>query len=117
LPEGHWLEEHVKLYKLRPFHHISNDAVHGGSKGFYRLGLMDDTQSKMLLVGPSNYGLADPIQNASISLLHVCACLLSIEPDFESIALKMIMNEYIKEICLKAVNVQIQIERDEANAH
>ncbi|MCL5770702.1 MAG: DUF5677 domain-containing protein [Actinobacteria bacterium] len=107
------LEKYVRLDKLRPFYNLSCDAVHGGSKGFYRLGLMDNYQHKILLAGASNYGLADPIQNTVISLLQITICLLNLEHDFESIMQMYVMNNYINEIGVKAVNVQKQIEKDE----
>lgn len=108
------LEEHVKLDKLRPLYNLSCDSVHGGAKGFYRLGLMDDYQDKILLVGASNYGLADPLQNTAISLLHISICLLNLEPDFESKIQMQVMNNYISEIGIKAVNIQKQIEKEES---
>ena len=107
------LEKHVKLDKLRPFYNLSCDAVHGGSKGFYRLGLMDNYQYKILLAGASNYGLADPIQNTAISLLQITICLLNLEHDFESIIQMYVMDNYVNEIKEKAVNVQKKIEKDE----
>ncbi len=107
------LEKLVKLDKLRPFYNFSSGSVHGGAKGFYRLGLMHDYQDKILLVGASNYGLADPIQNTAISLLHVNICLLKLDPDFESIMQVQIMNSYVDEIGIKAVSVQKLIKKDE----
>ena len=109
------LEKLVKLDKLRPFYNFSSNSVHGGAKGFYRLGLMDDSQDKILLAGPSNYGLADPLQNTAISLLHINICLLNLEPDFETIMHLQVMNSYIKEIGKKAVSIQKQIEKDESS--
>ena len=74
---------------------------------------MDAYQNKILLAGASNYGLAYPIQNTAISLLHINICLLNLEPDFESIMQMQIMNSYVDEIMIKAVSVQKQIEDDE----
>ena len=108
------LEKLVKLDKLRPFYNFSSNSVHGGARGFYRLGLMDDSQDKILLAGPSNYGLADPLQNTAISLLHINICLLNLEPDFETIMHLQVMNSYIEEIGKKAVSIQKQIEKDES---
>ena len=59
--------------------------AHGGAKGFYRLGLTTEYQKKILLVGPSSYGLADPIQNTVISLTHITVCLLFLVPDIENL--------------------------------
>jgi hypothetical protein len=109
------LEKLVKLDKLRPFYNFSSNSVHGGARGFYRLGLMDDSQDKILLAGPSNYGLADPLQNTAISLLHINICLLNLEPDFETIMHLQVMNSYIEEIGKKAVSIQKRIEKDESS--
>ena len=107
------LEENVKLSKFRPFYNLSCDSVHGAAKGFYRLGLMPEKQDQLLLVGPSNYGLADPMQNTAISLSHVTVCLLALRHDFETIIQMQIIFSYINEICTKAVKVQKSIEREE----
>lgn len=109
------LEKLVELDKLRPFYNFSSNSVHGGAKGFYRLGLMDYSQDKILLAGASNYGLADPLQNTAISLLHINICLLNLKPDFETIMLMQVMNSYIGEIGIKAVSIQKQIEKDETS--
>lgn len=106
------LAQSVKLDKLRPYYNLACDSSHGGSKGFYRLGLMDDSQDKIFLVGSSNYGLASPLQNSAISLLHVSSCLLTLEPDFESIIQIYVMDNFMNEICDKAVEVQNKIEKE-----
>lgn len=107
------LENHVKVNHLHPFYNLSCDSLHGGSKGFYRLGLMDEWQDKILLAGASNYGLADPLNNTAISLLHVSVSLLTIKPDFKSIVQMQVMNYYVQEIGPKAAEIQKQIEKDE----
>ncbi|VVB68580.1 Uncharacterised protein [Candidatus Norongarragalina meridionalis] len=107
------LEQHVKLDWLHPFYSLSCDSVHGGSKGFYRLSLMDEWQDRILLVGASNYGLADPIQNTAISLLHTNVSLLRIQPSFENIIVIQVINSYVQDIGPEAVRVQKQIEKDE----
>lgn len=108
------LEKHVKLDKLRPFYNLASDAVHGGAKGFYRLGLMDYEQNKIFLKGASNYGLADPIQNTAISLLHVTMCLLMLEVDFESLIQMYVMKIYVNEIGQKSAEVQRKMEKEES---
>ena len=107
----HDLEKHVELTKWRPFYNLSSDAIHGGSRGFYRLGLM--RQGGLLLVGPSNYGLVDPLQNTAISLTHVTSCLLDIKPTFEDIVAMLAMNNYVKQIGPAAVKIQKKIEEKE----
>ena len=106
------LEEHVKVDKLHPFYNLSCNSVHGGARGFYRLGLMDNFQDKILLTGPSNYGHADPIQNTTISLIHISTSLLTLEPDFDSLLKVHILNSYSHEISITATDIQKQIEKE-----
>jgi hypothetical protein len=107
------LEKHVKLDKYRHFYNLSCDAAHGGAKGFHRLGLMDIYQKKILLVGASNYGLADPILNTADSLFGVSICLLNLEPDFESILQLHIMRDFVNEIGQKAFKIQNDLKKKE----
>ena len=107
------LEKLVGMDHLHPFYNLACDAVHGGAKGFYRIGLMDDWQDKVHLIGPVNYGLADPLQNSAISLLHTTISILGLEPDFEAIIQMKVINIYIQEIGEAAVKIQRQIEKEE----
>ena len=104
----------VELDHLQPFFRLSSAAVHGLSRGFYRLGLTDDEQNMLLLCGPSNYGLADPLQSASISLNQITACLLNLQPDFSDWMELLVMDSLIKEMGVKAADIQKTIEREEA---
>ena len=101
------------VLKMGDVIYYASDAIHAGSKGFYRIGLMDDWQDKVFLVGPSNYGLADPLQNTAVSLLQISVCLLSTEPDFDGIIQMQIMNYYVSEIGPISVKLQKQIDKDE----
>lgn len=107
------LAEFVELDRDRPFYNLSKAAVHGGSRGFYRLGLTEDSQHKLLLAGASNYGLADPLQLTFISLNLVTVYLLTLEPDLESLTHSYVMLSFGKEIGAKAVDIQKIIEKEE----
>jgi hypothetical protein len=107
------LEKHVKLDKFHHFYNLACDAAHGGAKGFHRLGLMDIYQKKVLHVGASNYGLADPILNTADSLFGVSICLLNLEPDFESNIQLHIMRDFVNEIGQKAFKIQNELEKEE----
>ena len=107
------LEKRVKLEQFRPLYNFSSNAVHGGAKGFYRLGLMDEKQDAILLVGPSNYGFADPLQNTAVSLMHITLCMLSFCPNFETITFMHTIRHYVEQIAKEAVKVQFAIEKDE----
>jgi hypothetical protein len=105
------LEKHIGLDRLHPFYKLSSAHVHGSSRGLYSLGLRNDFQNKILSVGASNYGLADPLQNVAISLMHVTNSLLTFEPDFESLTIMKINQYFIEDIGIKAVEVQKGIEK------
>jgi hypothetical protein len=109
------LEKYVKLDKFRHFYNLSCDATHGGAKGFQRFGLMDIYRNKVLLVGASNYGLADPILNTASALYGISICLLNLEPDFESNIHLYIMREFFNEISPKVFKIQNEIEKEELN--
>jgi hypothetical protein len=106
------LEEHVKMDKFHPFYSWASNAVHSGSKGFHRLGVIDKMQNKILMVGPTNYGLADPIDSTAISLSHITMNLLLLEPDLEDLLIMQTVHMYIKEIGKTAVEIQKQIEKE-----
>jgi len=114
-PSFRALSEHVKLDHLQPFFRWSSAAVHGLSRGLDSLGLMADKQHETLLCGPSNYGLADPLQNGSISLQQITVCLLTLQPDFESLMNLYVMDNFVEEIGEKAVAIQKTIEKEEAS--
>lgn len=108
------IEKYVKLNKFHPFYNLSCDSVHSGSNGLFRLGIVPEKQNDILLVGPSNYGLADPLQNTAISLGQINACLLGLSPDFRSIISMNLMKLYIDEICKASVEIHQKMERENA---
>ncbi len=63
-------------------------------------------------MGPSIYGLADPIQSTVISLINITVCLLFLNPDFEGLITVQVMQSFSKNICEKAVSIQKVIEDD-----
>jgi hypothetical protein len=90
---------------MRPFYKLSSGAVHGGSQGFFRLGLNDEYQDKVLLVGPSIFGLADPLQNTAISLNQVTCSILGLKTDYENIILAKVIDSYVKQILSEVLKV------------
>lgn len=104
------LEDHVKLDILRPFYRMASNAVHSGAKGFYRLGLSEDLQESFLLTGPSAYGLADPLQNSAMSLLHITLSVLNLSPDFNSALNMKAMFEWSIEIPTLVAQIEDSME-------
>lgn len=109
-PNFNALAQHAKLGKMRPFYNLSSDMIHGGARGFYHIGLMKNLQDKILLIGPTDYGFADPMQNTAISLSQITFCLLNLLPDIDGIVFMKIMNQYVNEIGLESVKIQKQME-------
>lgn len=99
------IEMYVKLNKLHPFYALSSDVIHSSSNGFFSMGLMPEKQPDVLVIGSRDYGLADLLQNAAISLGQINACLLALSPDFENILSMSIINLYIQEICTEVIRV------------
>ena len=106
------LEKHVKLDKMRSFYSQAANSLHGGAKGFFSLGLMTGRE-KRWLIGASNWGLADPLQNTAISLVHITNCLINLNPELDTVVLMPIFGEYVKKIGKTAVQVQKEIKKDE----
>lgn len=108
------LTKHVHIDQLNPYYNMSSNAVHGGSRAlFYQLGLHKYRQGKTLLAGPTNLGLADPIQGTAISLNQISCSLIGLEPDIKDIIAMRIMEKYLDEIGPISVSVQKQIEKEE----
>jgi Family of unknown function (DUF5677) len=101
------LAKDVHIDQLNPYYSMSSNAVHGGSRAlFYQLGLEDNRQGKTLLAGPTDFGLADPIQGTAISLNQISCSLLGLESDVEDIISMFIMGRYVKEIGPIAVSIK-----------
>ena len=109
------LEKHMRLNKLRPFYNLSCDAVHSGPKGFYRLGLTSEQQHRVLLIGPSIHGLADPMQNTAISLTQISACILQLKPDLENIVSLQVMLLYCNEIGERVCEIQYKLGKEKVS--
>jgi hypothetical protein len=103
------IEAYAQLNKLRPFYALSSDAIHSSS--LFSMGLISEKQSDVLVIGSRDYGLADLLQNAAISLGQINACFLALAPDFENILAMSIINLYTQEICTEVIRVhQLQKE-------
>ncbi len=94
------------------YYNMSSDSVHGGPAGFLRMGLMDNRQDKVFLVGPSVFGLADPIQNTAYCLRLINATYLALNPDLDNVLFSGMIITYFQDIGKIAVQVQKKLERE-----
>lgn len=119
------LEKYVGLDHIHPYYDMSCDDNHGGASGLYRFGLMDRDQDKILLTGPSMYGLENVLINTSHSILQINTCLSALNPDiesitclskynqhFKSIIITKISKRYYQEIYSETIKTETQIEKE-----
>lgn len=110
---GIWfLENQVRLGHLGPYYDLACRTVHGGAAGFVQMSLMDHAQGT-LQTGPTNYGLADPIQHCGFSITHLTLALLNLNPDFDSVVHMKILVENSVKLAREAAEVQFNLEKEE----
>jgi len=77
------IERSVELSHLRPYYKLASYNVHADPKGIMFKHAHGCLGNKILLAGPSYFGLADAGHSTSISLLQITFALLSIKPSLE----------------------------------
>lgn len=95
------LETLSGLSYLRPFYQWANSKVHSGSEGIYdRLSFDSDDIldiPRSILAGPTKYGLVDPVQFSTYSMLEMTSALVELvnkpEPKLMLEILKMLHDE------------------------
>lgn len=92
------LESFAGLDFLRPFYKFSSVRVHVNSKSVtYKLSLSLSyklSNEEVLLSGPSNEGLVDPLQCTSMSLIDATKSLLSLNPNIDSFVSSEILSSW-----------------------
>jgi hypothetical protein len=109
------IAESIKMDRWRPFYKMACINVHAFAKSLkFRLGLIQaNSRQEILLAGPSNYGLADPAQNAAISLHQITTSLLMTKPTMDRLIAISTMQKLVEEIGDAFCEVQFQIEKEE----
>ena len=103
------IEETVEFKHMRSYYKMANNSVHSGAKGFlYKLGTFE--QGNVLLAGPSNYGFADPAQNAAFSLFQTTLTLSGFESYLEDGLYIQVGWRMFDELSEKFVEIQKSIE-------
>lgn len=104
------LVKKISIDHYLPYYDESHNQVHGGSKGFYRMGLIHQQQKNVILAGPTDYGLADPIQNTVYCLNVINATYLKSTDDFKDLIDLKMMYEFTKDIGKDAVKIQKELK-------
>ncbi|MDK2957909.1 MAG: hypothetical protein PWQ57_3407 [Desulfovibrionales bacterium] len=94
---------------FKAHYRLASHNVHANPKGVYcRLGLLDNTG--LLLAGPSDVGLCEPGQNASISLLQVTASLLSLDVTLDILVYFKVLEKVSQEVQDLFVEIDENVE-------
>ena len=104
------MERAIGLDHWRPYYRMASDMVHPNAHGvLFTAGLR--TQGEMLLVGPSNWGLAEPGHSAAISLGQVTIGLITYLPSPERLTHAQIFLNLMNEIGEAFLNAPNELER------
>lgn len=107
------IEDKIDASELRGYYKSSSAYIHGNFKASEEsLGIMPNIE-KLLLVGPSNYGLSIPMQNTAISLVMISIAFLSTYSTIDTIVICLIMRSFMEKILVEADRIQTKIENNE----
>ena len=102
------IESFVNLGHLSPYYNFASQYTHANSDSIgYKLGLSLADDDEILLAGPSNAGLTDPIQCTGVSLLQINSVLVEGKEEIDwHVILKALslMLESLKEETINAAN-------------
>ncbi|MGE5653343.1 MAG: DUF5677 domain-containing protein, partial [Bacillota bacterium] len=108
-PSMFLIEQASGIEHLRPFYRMASHNVHANPKGvMFKHGLVDE--SKVLLAGASNFGFADPAQNAAISLMQVTSSLARLDSTLDTVVVTKLMHTLSLEIGDTFVAIQHALE-------
>jgi hypothetical protein len=95
------LEKSVGLDMLRPYYDVASYNVLGGPQGLmFKLVLLRSGRKSLApVIGPGNYGLADPGRGAAVSLGQITSCLLTVKPTLKRLVVVEAMRNLVDEIC------------------
>ncbi len=114
LPEGKrnfaGLEEDSGLSYLRPFYQWANKGVHAGPEGtFSRLGFDEINIPRGYLAGPLRYGMVDPMQFTTYSMLKMTTGLFGLVNDFENKLVLKVLELLHEEIAKTMVEAKAKL--------
>jgi hypothetical protein len=105
------IEKSVELDTFRPYYELGGYNVFGAQNGFlFSIGGMKN--KRVVPVGPSNYGLADPGKSAAISLGQISARLLLSEYCLKNLIIVDALRNLVDEICDAFCEIQAEFSRD-----
>ena len=87
-PSFDQLEQAVGIAHWRPYYRMASDSVHAGPKGsLFDIGTFGiEGAEKLMLAGPSQAGLVDPIQSVIITMMHMNTILVNYRVDIKGVS-------------------------------
>jgi hypothetical protein len=102
----------LQLDKWRPYYKMASHPTHANPKGIlFSLSLC--RKDEVIMLGPTNFGFADPGQNTALSLNQASAALCTINPTLDDIVILKILNVLADETCAAFHKTQQQVEAEE----
>lgn len=106
------IEASLSLAHLRPYYRMASQQVHAGTKGIL-FGLSHDPD-EVVLLGPSNGGLADPGQSIGLTLSLLTTVFLTLHPSIDLMVGVKVQASLSEVAAEEWVSAQLQLEADEA---
>ncbi len=92
------IEVESGISHLDPYYKMASGCIHAGVQGDrFRLSHPDGKTMKVLVAGPSDWGLADPGQNLAISTYQICSCYMLHRPIALNVAMLRAMKDLMHE--------------------
>ncbi len=111
------IEQTTGFTVSRPFYRLASHAVHAQSKGLYfDLGMKPLEHDKVMLAGPSHFGLADPGQSTAYSLFQVTQVLLNTKPTLMDLIIVSLMGQLLGTIQEAFINAHEKVETDRSKS-
>jgi hypothetical protein len=110
-PKMAQLEDEVGLDHLKPYFRLSSHSIHAEAKGIrFEMGLHQDSKGKVMLAGPSMFGLADPGQLTANSLLLITTTTISILATLQAALISKTLIRLCQETCDEFINAHKALE-------
>lgn len=107
------IEDSIDMSNFRGYYKSSSSYIHGNFKASEESIAIIPNMDKVLLLGPSNYGLSIPLQNVVISLVTITTLFILIYPTIDTITACHIMNNFMENVLSDANEIQVKLEEDE----
>lgn len=104
------LAKYVKVDHFRPYYDLSSDGIHGGPKGLDHMGLPKHLQNRILLAGPSIFGMTDSLHSTAISLQRATLHLIKQEANSSNIIEMKAMEKIVDKIGQTSLDVHQDLE-------